>query len=75
VTIPAPTVRCPWCDTDIALEDAKPILYAKLRDVPDSDNMQCRDLIGCQKRQDATDAALDAELRNLGLGFLCRRPA
>ena len=68
----ASTVRCPWCHTDLAPEDAKPIQFVRLPSAPDTDNMQCRDVIGCRRRQHALDEALDEELRSLGLHFLCK---
>jgi hypothetical protein len=69
----AAVVRCAWCQTELAPQDAKPVKYARLRSAPDADNTQCRDLIGCQQRQDLIDAQLDARLRTAGLAFLCRR--
>jgi hypothetical protein len=53
------SVRCVWCETELAPEDAKPILYARLPDRPDTENMQCKDEAACDRRQ----ARLDDEQR------------
>jgi hypothetical protein len=68
--VTAKGVRCAWCETDLAPADAKPIEYARLRDRPDDENMQCRDDDACRERQDRQDAELHARLRAKGLGFL-----
>jgi len=66
----AKNVRCPWCDTELAPEDAKPIKYARLADRPDDENMQCRDDGACQQRQDRLDAIQRARMEAAGLGSL-----
>ena len=53
----AKTVRCVWCEADLAPEGAKPIKYARLTDRPDDENMQCKDDGACQRRQDVLDRA------------------
>jgi len=52
------TVRCVWCETELAPEDAKPIKYARLIDRPESENMQCKDDAACRRRQDVLDRAV-----------------
>ena len=44
-------VRCVWCEAELAPEDAKPVKYARVDDVPDSENMQCKDEAACARRQ------------------------
>lgn len=51
-------VRCVWCGTELAPEDAKPIKYARLEDVPDAENMQCKDEAACDRRQEVLDRAV-----------------
>lgn len=45
-------IRCVWCETELAPEDAKPIKYARLDDRPDSENMQCKDEKACDSRRE-----------------------
>jgi hypothetical protein len=63
------TVRCVWCETTLAAEEAEPIKYARLRDAPDEDNMECKDHAACDRRQDALDAAIIVRSRAAGSGW------
>ena len=47
----AESVRCVWCETELAPEDAKPVKYARVDDAPDSENKQCKDEAACARRQ------------------------
>lgn len=49
------TVRCVWCEEELASEEAKPIKYARLNDRPDAENMQCKGDDACRRRQDVLD--------------------
>ena len=63
------SVRCVWCETELASEDAKPIKYARLGGVPDSENMQCKDEAACDRRQARLDDEQRARMESAGRGW------